>query len=61
MMDHILDSCEWVIRITDDIIIHDKDDEEHDSRLYKFIRIAKEHGLGLNKSKSEAKRDPLGF
>ena len=37
MMDQILDRCEGVIGIADDIIIHGKDDAEHDRRLHKFI------------------------
>ena len=35
MMNQILDHCEGVIRITDDIIIHSKDDAEHDRRRLK--------------------------
>ena len=31
-MDQILDHCEGVIGIADDIIIHGKDDAEHDRR-----------------------------
>ena len=30
MMDQILKRCEGVIRITDDVVVHGKDDEEHD-------------------------------
>ena len=48
MMDQILSQCIGVIGITDDIIVHGKDDEEHD-RLHKFMRVATECGLVLNK------------
>ena len=47
MMDQILDHCEGVIGIADDIIIHGKDDAEHDRRLHKFMKVAREHGLVL--------------
>ena len=49
MMDQILDCCEGVIGIIDDIIIHGKDDAEHDRRLHKFVKVTREHGLVLNK------------
>ena len=59
MMDQILDRCEGVIGIADDIIIHGKDDAEHDRRLHKFMKVAREHGLVLNKKKCEVKRPTL--
>ena len=59
MMDQILDKCEGVIGIADDIIIHGKDDEEHDRRLHKFTRVAREQGLVLNKSKCEVNNDSI--
>ena len=55
MMNQILDCCEGVIRIADDIIIHGKDDTEHDRRLHKFMKVTREHGLVLNKKKCEVK------
>ena len=61
MMDQILDHCEGVIRITDDIIIHGKDDAEHDGRLHKFMKVAREHGLVLNKKKCEVKSNSVKF
>ena len=39
-MDQILDHCEGVIGIADDISIHGKDDAEHDRRLHKFMKVA---------------------
>ena len=64
MMAQILDRCGEVIGIVDDIIIYGKDDEEHDRRLHKFMKFAREHGLVLNKKKCEVKSnsanpDPL--
>ena len=43
MMDQILDCCEGVIRIADDIIVHGEDDVEHDRRLHKFMKVTREH------------------
>ena len=63
MMDQILDRCEGIIGITDDIIIHGKgkDDADHDRRLHKFMKVAREHGLVLNKKKCEVKSNSLKF
>ena len=61
MMDQILDCCEGVIRIADDIFIHGKDDAEHDRRLHKFMKVAREHGLVLNKKKCEVKSNSVKF
>ena len=40
MMDQLLTHCEGVIGITDDIVVHGKDDAEHDRRLHKLMRVA---------------------
>ena len=60
-MDQILDRSEGVIGITDDIIIHGKDDVEHDRRLHKFMNITREHRLVLNKKKCEVKSNSVKF
>ena len=60
-MDQIIGQCEGVIGIADDIIIHGKDDEEHDRRLHKFMKVARERRLVLNKSKCEVKKDSVKF
>ena len=39
MMDQILTCCNGVIGITDDIVIHGKDDKEHDKCLHKFMTV----------------------
>ena len=61
MIDQILDHCEGVIGIADDIIIHGKGDAEHDRRLHKFMKVAREHGPVLNKKKCEVKRNSVKF
>ena len=61
MMDYILDNCKGVIRIADDIIIHGKDDTEHDRRLHKFMKVTREHGVVMNKKKCEVKSSSVKF
>ena len=61
MMDQILDRCEGVIGIADDIIIHGKDDAEHNRRLHKFMKVSREHGLVLNKKKCKVKSNSVKF
>ena len=60
-MDQILDCCKGVIGITDDIIMHGKDDAEHDRRLHKFMKVTREHGLVLNKEKCKVKSNSVKF
>ena len=60
MMYQILDHCEGVIGIANDIIIHGKDDAEHDRRLHKFMKVTREYGLVLNK-KCEIKSNSVKF
>ena len=61
MMDQILDYCEGVIGTTDDIIIHGKDDAEYDRILHKLMKVARQHGLVLNKKKCEVKSNSVRF
>ena len=37
MMDQILTCCNGVIGIADDVVVHGKDDKEHDKCLHKFM------------------------
>ena len=61
MMDQILECCEGVIGIADDVIIHGKDDEDHDRNLHNFMHTACEHGLVFNGEKCEVKKDSVTF
>ena len=61
MMDQILDNCEGIIRIADDIIIQCKDNAVHDRRLHKLMKVAREHRLVLNKKKCEVKSNSVKF
>ena len=60
-MNYILDNCRGVNRIRDDIIIHCKDDTEHDRRLHKFMKVTREHRLVLNNKKCEVKSNSIKF
>ena len=60
-MDQILECCEGAIGITDDIIIHGKDNEEHDQNLHRLMRVAREHGLVFSGDKCEVKKDSVTF
>ena len=53
--------CEGVIGIADDVIIHGKDDEDHDRNLHNFMCTACEHGLVFNGEKCEVKKDSVTF
>ena len=56
-MDQILECCEGALGIADDVIIHGKDDEEHDQNLHRLMHVACEHGLLFNGDKCEVKKD----
>ena len=61
MRDQILECCEGVIGITDDVVIHGKDDEDHDRNLHNFMHAASEHGLVFNGEKCDMKKDSVTF
>ena len=61
MMDQILTRCDGVIGIADDVVVHGKDDAEHDKRLHKFMEVAREHGLVFNKDKCAVRQDSVNF
>jgi len=54
-----LAGIEGQANISDDIIVHGKDQEEHDSRLEKVIQRLGERGLTLNAEKSQFSMDKL--
>ena len=47
-MDEILVDRPGVVGITDDVSVHDKDEEEHDRNLKALMDRAKETGLVFN-------------
>jgi hypothetical protein len=60
-MDRILEQCEGVCGIADDIVIYGKDDKEHDQNLIAFMETAKKHGLTLNSKKCTIKQTQVSF
>ena len=61
MMDQILECCEGVIGISDNIVIHGKDDAEHNRHLHNLIQVAHEHGLVFNWEKCDVKATSVTF
>ena len=60
-MDQFLEHCEGVIGITDDIVVHGKDDAEHGRRLHNLMWVAHEHGLIFNWEKCDVKATSVTF
>ena len=57
----VLRGCAGVANIADDIIIHGKDIEEHDRRLYAVLDRLSEVGLTVNSEKCEFRLTKLTF
>ena len=50
-----------VVCVADDIIIHGKDNTEHDSNLHAFLTRCRNVGIKLNKEKLELRQDSVTF
>ena len=61
MMDQILTHCDEVIGIADDVVVHGRDDKEHDKHLHKFMRVVCEYGLIFNKDNCAVKQASIVF
>ena len=53
--------CEGVRNISDDIILHAKDDQQHDERLEKLLERLQQRGLTLNPEKCKFRMAQLEF
>ena len=53
--------CEGVRNISDDIILHAKDDQQHDERLDKLLERLQQRGLTLNPEKCKFRMTQLEF
>ena len=53
--------CDGVIGTADDVVIHGKDDKEHDKHLHKFMRVAHEHGPVFNRDMCAVKQNSVVF
>ena len=56
-----LHGCEGVRNISDDIILHAKDDQQHDERLEKMLERLQQRGLTLNGTSCKFKMPQLEF
>ena len=56
-----LDGLPGVICIADDIVIHAKTEQEHDSYLEQFLTRCRETGIKLNKGKFELRMKEISF
>ena len=61
MMDQVLNQFKGVIGIADDVVIHGKDDEEHDWWFNKLMKAAQVHGLIFNGEKCAVKCNLVKF
>ena len=61
MMDQVLAQCDGVISITGDVIVHGKDDEEHNKCLNKLMKVAPEHALTFNSDRCAVKQPSVPF
>lgn len=60
-MDEILDKCEGVTGISDDIVVYAESEEQHDSRLINLMDTAREEGLVFNSAKCQIKVKEITF
>ena len=60
-MDRIIEKCEGVHGISDDLIVHGATEEEHDKRLHNLMTIAKKEGLRFNSEKCVIKTQQVSF
>ena len=57
----VLHGCEGVRNISDHIILHAKDDQQHDERLEKLLERLQQRGLTLNREKCKFRMAQLEF
>ena len=61
MVDHIIEHCDGMIGIADDVVIHGKDDEEHYRHLHQLIKKSCEHSFVFNCGKCAVKQPSMTF
>ena len=61
MMSTLLEGLDGVKVIMDDILVHDRNREEHDARLNAVLRIIKDPGLKLNPKKCVFRKTELTY
>ena len=60
-MDQILSQYPGTIGITDDVIVHSKDDKDHDRNLHHLMKVAQKCGLVFNAVKCFIKTSQIKF
>ena len=60
-MAQILTHCDGVIGITDNVVVHGKDDKEQDKHLHQFMRVIHKNGLVFYKDKCAVKQTSIVF
>ena len=60
-MDAILEQCQGVIGIHDDMVIFRVDQEDHDANLINLLNVCQKEGLVLNSKKLELRRERVTF
>ncbi|MCG8032586.1 MAG: aspartyl protease family protein, partial [Candidatus Thiodiazotropha taylori] len=61
VVQQLLQGCEGVNNILDDIIVHAPNQQEHDKRLEKVLSVLQEKGITLNRKKCEFNMPKLEF
>ena len=57
----VLQDCECVHNILDDVIVHAATEKEHDRRFENVVRVMGSKGLTLNRNKCQFKMSHLEF
>ena len=60
-MDRIIDQCEGVVSISDDLAVYRDTEEQHDERLINLLKVARKECLMLNSSKCVVKANSISF
>ena len=60
-MDQILESCEGVIGIADDVVIYGSTEQEHDDHMHRLMRVSASNGLVYNSAKCFVKEPRITF
>ena len=61
VIQQLLQGCEGANNILDDIIVHGKNQKEHDKRLLKVLQTLKENNLTVNREKCQFNMSQLIF
>ena len=61
VISQVFNDCEGVLNISDDIVVHGRNREEHDQRLENALNRMKERNLTLNGDKCEFGMDKITF